>query len=467
MKRADIGIIGLGVMGKSLARNFASNGFSVVVYNIPLPGEEQVVTEFINSYGSETLAAANNLHDLVSQLKKPCTIVLMIKSGEPVDQVLGQLKNQLKKDDIIIDGGNSFFKDSIRRYLSLQKEGIEFVSMGVSGGEEGALKGPSLMPSGSDAAKINLLPILKKISAKADGKDCVSWIGNDGAGHFIKMVHNAIEYADMQVIAECYAIAKTHLLLDNQGIAEMFKDWNSAESASYLLEISTEILHYKEGTGFLLDNILDVAESKGTGLWALQEALQLGVPVPCLHAAINERSISGLKALRNSLNNQESQKIEAAKFSEEVLKSAMLFARLVALAEGFHLISIASKHYRWNMDLVELAQTWRGGCIIRSNLLPYIIEAYTKTGKITHLFESEIFRNLLQTHFNATAQLMAGTAQSNVSTPAINAALNYFKSLHTHYLPMNLIQAQRDYFGAHTYKRLDSGEQSFHTQWKK
>jgi 6-phosphogluconate dehydrogenase len=466
LKKSALGIIGLGVMGKSLARNFASKDIPVAVYNLPLKGEENVVNDFVKTYGATGISGAENLTELLKQLENPKIVLLMIKSGEPVDQLIQSLKKELRKGDMIIDAGNSFFKDSIRRYQELHEAGIEFVGLGVSGGEEGALLGPSLMPAGSAIAKERLMPLLQKISAKADGKDCISWSGKDGAGHFVKMVHNGIEYADMQIIAECYAIAKHELQMSNESIAIMFEKWNHTLAASYLLEISADILRHKENNKSIVDEILDVAESKGTGLWTLQEALNLQVPMPCLHAALNERIISGYKDLRVKLNN-ESKSVASGKLSEENLLGAMIFSRLAALAEGMHLISVASKHYEWNIDLAVLAQSWRGGCIIRSNLLLHVIEAFKEGAHIEQLFQSKTFASLLNRYMADTSQVISNLSQRNISIPLISAAFNYYKSMHTTYLPLNLIQAQRDYFGAHTYRRLDTEGQSFHTDWKK
>ncbi len=467
LKNSAIGIIGLGTMGKSLARNFAGKGIPIAVYNLPLKGEENAVSNFLEAFGSEEIYGAKSLAELLSVLQSPRIILLMIKSGEPVDELIQQLMPIMSKGDIIIDAGNSYFKDSIRRYSKLRESGIEFVGMGVSGGEEGALLGPSLMPAGSVQANDRLMPLLKKISAKADGKDCVNWIGNDGAGHFVKMVHNGIEYADMQIIAECYALARHQLQMSNESIADMFVSWNSTLAASYLLEITIDILRHKENSKSLLDEILDVAESKGTGLWTLQEALELSVPVPCLHAAINERMISGYKQLRSIIGKNIGHVKNTNRLSTETFLGAMIFSRLVALAESIHLTETASKHYQWNINLPALAQLWRGGCIIRSELLLKVIDAYSEGKAIKHLFQSVNVSALLNQYKSAAESIVIKASEANISCPAISASLNYYKSMHTSYLPLNLTQAQRDYFGAHTYRRLDSGNQSFHTAWKK
>ncbi|HMP99610.1 MAG TPA: NAD(P)-binding domain-containing protein, partial [Cyclobacteriaceae bacterium] len=337
----------------------------------------------------------------------------------------------------------------------------------VSGGEEGALLGPSLMPAGSETAKNILMPLLSKIAAKADGQDCVTWVGKNAEGHFVKMLHNGIEYADMQIIAECYAIAKTCLAMNNDTIANMFDEWNKTEAASYLLEISSAILRFMENDEYLIDKILDVAESKGTALWTLQEALELGVPTPSLHAAISQRMLSAQKNIRTTLSVKQSKQKLAAPFSDtDALLSSMIFTRLVAMAEGMHLLEAASKKYDWQIDLPSLLQSWRGGCIIRSELLLKAIEACKSKKSSEHLFQTEIFETMLSKYRSDAAQVISQAHQNGITVPALSAAINYYDAMHTSYLPLNLVQAQRDYFGAHTYRKLDAGQEAFHTNWK-
>lgn len=464
---ADIGIIGLGVMGKSLARNFASKSFKVAVYNAPLPGEENVVQDFVVKFSDLDFISSNSLLDFVKKIKPSRVILLMVKSGDPVDQLIDQLLPHLKKEDMIIDAGNSYFKDTIRRFQFLEKQGIEFVGMGVSGGEEGALKGPAIMPAGSDSSKNKLLPMLKKIAAVADQQPCVNWIGSDGAGHFVKMIHNGIEYADMQLLTEAYAIAKHSLQIENNEIADHFSPWKKSAHNSYLLDITIDILRFKKDGHYLLENILDVAGHKGTGLWTVREALELGVPAPTITAAMNERILSGKKDLREELASKNDNLINDYEVSKILshLEDAILFARLIALAEGFYLIQQACKKYDWKMNMAQVAQLWRGGCIIRSDMLKIIITAFEEQPNAEHLFAIPSFSNILKQKRKSASILLSETAKSKVSTPALSAAMNYHKSLNTNYLPINLIQAQRDYFGAHTYRTLEERNTSFHTKW--
>jgi len=466
LKNFDIGIIGLGVMGKSLARNFATKGFKVAIYNAPLIGEENVAENFINEFSALSFESAATLTQFTEKLKKPRVVLLMIKAGDPVEQCIQELEIILEEGDIIIDAGNSYFKDSIRRYHYLAQKGIHFVGMGVSGGEAGALSGPSLMPGGNHEAAEILIPMLKKISAKADGTDCVAWIASDGAGHFVKTIHNGIEYADMQIIAESYNMAKNILQLSNEAIADLILNWNSTMAESYLLEISADILKHRVNKKEIIDEILDVAESKGTGLWTLQEAFSLGVPVPTIHAAITERIISGHKNLRVMLSKKiKLHKVELAELSSENILGAMIFSRLVALAEGLQVIKKASTTYAWDIDIPTLVQLWRGGCIIRSALLLEIILAYKNSEHIAHLFQSDSISALLNKYVIDARLVVEAGLKNKIATPAISAALQYYTSMHSEKLPLNLVQAQRDYFGAHKYQKLDSGDTYFHTDW--
>lgn len=462
----DMAVIGLGVMGKSLARNFASRGIRVIAYNLPLPGEEAVTTQFIHDHGSAYLHGAASLPEMMNRLARPRKILLMVKSGAPVDEVIENLQSNLEEGDIIIDAGNSYFHDTRRRYETLQKQGLEFVGMGVSGGEEGALLGPSMMPAGSDSAKKLLLPLFQKTAAFADNNSCVTWIGNDGSGHFVKMVHNGIEYAEMQIIAEMYHIAKNHLQPKEGDLHQLFQTWNQGESASYLLEITVSILQKKEGNELLLEKILDVAGSKGTGLWTVREALELEVAIPTISAALQERMISKEKSLRVALSDQVSNQPKPIKIDRESLKSLMVFARMVALAEGFFLMQKAASHFQWQLQLADLAQIWRGGCIIRSELLMDIRKAYEIQPDLLHLFASPSFGTLLQDHYLKAQAAYQQLLEMGTSIPAISAAMQYYRSMHTRYLPTNLIQAQRDYFGAHTYQKLEGGQTFFHTKWE-
>ncbi|MFT6358061.1 MAG: 6-phosphogluconate dehydrogenase, partial [Saprospiraceae bacterium] len=463
----DLGLIGLGVMGKSLARNFASKGLRVAVYNLPFSGEETVVEDFTNQFTDLNFLPSISIQHLVSQLKTPRIILLMVKSGAPVDELVEKLSPHLDKNDLIIDAGNSYFKDSIRRFNHCQNVGLEFVGMGVSGGEKGALEGPSIMPAGSDTAKKRLLPILQKIAAVADGKPCVNWVGQDGAGHFVKMIHNGIEYADMQILSEAYAIGKQCLTNSNDELADIFDGWNDSLHQGYLLEITVQILRKKQKSSSLLEQILDVAGHKGTGLWTTKEALDLGVPAPTITAAMNERILSSKKTLREELSSKYNSQITLKKdLSKDTFQDAILFARLVAVAEGFYLIRQAAKRYNWTFSMADLAQIWRGGCIIRSEMLKVVIEAYESQPDAEHLFEVPVFQKYVNALFSNAKELVGQMSETNIAIPAISAALNYYKSLHTNYLSINLIQAQRDFFGAHTYRRLDNREEAIHTDWE-
>jgi 6-phosphogluconate dehydrogenase len=463
----DLGLIGLGVMGKSLARNFASRGLRVGVYNVPFPGEETVVEDFTNQFSDLNFLSATSIENLVSQLKTPRIILLMVKSGDPVDELIEKLRPHLTNSDLIIDAGNSYFKDSIRRSEYCDQQGLEFVGMGVSGGEKGALEGPSIMPAGSDVAKKRLLPILQKIAAVADEKPCVNWVGQDGAGHFVKMIHNGIEYADMQILSEAYAVGKQFLTKNNPDLADIFAEWNDSLHQSYLLEITIQILRKKQDGNSLLEQILDVAGHKGTGLWTTKEALDLGVPAPTITSAMNERILSSKKVLREKLTDGKNEPMSTANSLDKVVfKNAILFARLIALAEGFYLIRQAAKKYNWTFKMADLAQIWRGGCIIRSEMLKVVIDAFDHQPDAEHLFAIPIFREKIEELLPNAKAIVGQISETDIAIPAISAALNYYKSLHTNYLAINLIQAQRDFFGAHTYRRLDNREEAVHTEWE-
>ena len=472
LEKAEIGIIGLGVMGKSLARNFASKNIRTAVYNLPFKGQETVVADFTKKFPESNFLAGNDLPDFIEKLKTPRCVLLMIKSGEPVDEMIEKLLPHLEKGDMIIDAGNSFFKDTILRFEYLEEKEIEFVGMGVSGGEEGALKGPSIMPAGTAFAERRLLPMLEKIAAQADGQPCVRWVGEDGAGHFIKMVHNGIEYADMQLLAEVYAIGKNVFKLSNPQIANELEQWKNTAHNSYLLDITIDILRYEENGESLLEQILDVAGHKGTGLWTVTEALTLGVPVPTIMAALNERILSGHRANCSSLNGEgifQSHHTETSSIGGQVtlgsIKEFILFARLIALAEGLDLIKSAAKKYNWEIDMAAVAQLWRGGCIIRSDMLKLVIEAFEKEPEAPHLLSTLTISDFIKNEIRNVSEIFGFITQSGVSIPALSAAMNYYKTLNASYLSINMIQAQRDYFGAHTYRRLDDKNNSFHTNW--
>jgi len=463
MQKSDIGLLGLGVMGKSLARNFASKGLKVSVYNIPFPGEENVVSDFANTFPDAGFYGAESLQDFIDSLDGPRVVFLMIKAGEAIDEMIVKLKPLLKSDDMIIDGGNSFFKDTRRRAIALEKEGLHFVGVGVSGGEEGALKGPAIMPAGTSTAKERILPMLQKIAAVADGIPCVNWLGTDGAGHFVKMIHNGIEYGDMQLIAEAYAICKNIAGLENEEIASLLESWKSGPHNSYLLDISINILRKREEDGSsLLEQILDVAGHKGTGKWTSIEALELGVASPSMTAAMHQRIISSYKSIRTASTDIDTQNINDVLLS---LEEGMLAARMINLMEGFHMMKVASDHYGWDLKFDEISQLWRGGCIIRSDMLPSFKKVFERNSAIEHLLLDDGFNVLLSSHVTALFKLVSKVTLTNEATPCMSATTNYYKSMKTNYLPINMIQAQRDYFGAHTYKRNDSPDTARHTEW--
>ncbi len=465
----QIGVLGLGVMGKSLAKNLANKGFKVAVYNLPLKGEEQVVANFAAQNPSTFFFPAKDILQFVESLDRPRKILLMVKSGEPVDLVIDLLQPHLEKGDILIDGGNSHFKDTIKREISLANQGLYYVGMGVSGGEKGALEGPSIMPAGKKEVKPLLLPILEKIAAKTEeGEACVDWIGEDGSGHFVKMVHNGIEYADMQIWAETYTILK-RLFGGNQAtMAEYLKEWEDTLHHSYLLEITLQILRYQEDGKDILPQILDVAGHKGTGLWTVKEALELGVPIPTIAAAMNSRITSAHRPLRLRLAKQWQKPIvhhfDPASILQ-LLSDAILAARLIALAEGFHLLSEASKSYNWNLSLPNIAKIWRGGCIIRSKMLLEIVTAFEAEENISHLFESASFVSLLASKIPALQKVLLLLSDLRLPFPAVTAALQSYYALHEGYSSVNLIQAQRDCFGAHGYKKVEEGDKICHSEW--
>ncbi len=465
-KKSTIGLLGLGVMGKSLARNLANNKISTLVYNLSFPGEEKVVDTFIDEHGNEFLTGAKSLETFIAGLDSPRQVLLMIKAGDPVDEMIEKLIPLLDKGDTIIDAGNSFYKDTRRRSQYLDNKGLHFVGMGVSGGEEGALKGPAIMPAGSEHSKKALLPELKKIAAVADGIPCVNWVGPDGAGHYVKMIHNGIEYADMQILTEAYAILKRGFNWDNEAIADEMSNWKATIHNSYLLDITINILSKKSGNEYILDTILDVAGHKGTGMWTTLESFEMGVPAPTIVSAMNQRILSSYKDLREELDFG----VKDCTINQDMLPNmckAMSFPRLIALIEGFHLLIKAGEKYAWNLNLQEIAQLWRGGCIIRSDMLLLIREGLKNNPRPEHLLQLPEIREELNEGLAELEKLISAIAHCHLAIPAISNALNYYKSMTTGYLPINLIQAQRDYFGAHTYRTLGDRNKAVHTIWKK
>ncbi len=464
MGKSKIGLLGLGVMGKSLARNIADKGNVTSVYNIPFPGEETVVRDFVSTFDDLPFYGAEDMEDFVQSIEPPRMIILMIKAGAPVDEMMDKLAPLLSENDMVVDAGNSFFKDTERRSKSYSEKGLHFVGMGVSGGEEGALKGPSIMPSGTAYAKSHLLPILQKMAAVAGGDPCVEWVGPGGAGHFVKMVHNGMEYADMQLISEVYDVCKTIFNLSNEEIANILEGF-SAIHKGYLLEISIDILRKQEGDEYVLDTILDVAGHKGTGKWTSKEALDLGIAVPTMTAAMNQRIISSYKSLRSSLGSSPKNHIPFTTEWAEILNKGFLMARMQGHIEGFHLIQDASNDYNWNINMREVASLWRGGCIIRSAMLPVFMEAFDTHPGIQHLYHAPNIMNILEDGYDSARKINALAAEHGRSTPCFSAAIQYYLSVRSEKLPINMIQAQRDYFGAHTYRTIEDPDTPKHTDW--
>ncbi len=489
--KADIGLIGLAVMGENLALNMESKGFTVAVYNRSAPGEEGVVDRFVNGRGKgKHFIGTHSIEQLVDSVKSPHIIMMMVKAGRPVDELISQLLPFLSPGDVIIDGGNSDFHDTERRVKELEGKGIYFVGTGISGGEEGALHGPSVMPGGSVEAWPLVKDILQGISAKLDdGSPCCEWIGAGGAGHFVKMVHNGIEYGDMQLISEAYSLLKNRKGLDNNAMAVVFDEWNGGELDSFLIEITANILRFRDEDGKpLLDKILDVAGQKGTGKWSAIAAMDENDPLTLITEAVYARLLSALYPERVKAASLYSGKlkVESGKLSDnaqlstsntqlstfnfqlsiEDVRQALYAAKLVSYAQGFSLLRRASEHYGWDLDYGTIARIWRKGCIIRSVFLQKITDAYRKNPGLENLLFDDFFHSKRQACLPAWRRIVAEGALSGVALPAMSSALSYFDGLRTLHSAANMIQAQRDYFGAHTYERTDRERgHFFHTNW--
>ena len=472
MNKADIGLIGLAVMGENLCLNFESKGFSVAVFN----RRSEIMERFIEGRGKgKNFIGCTTLKELVDSLKTPRKIMLMIKAGDPVDLMIDQLLPYLEAGDIIIDGGNSNFHDTTRRVKTVEKHGFLYVGAGVSGGEEGALKGPSIMPGGSFDAWDCIKEMFFAVAAQTEeGTPCCSWIGGDGSGHFVKTIHNGIEYGDMQLICEIYHIMREHLAMSALEMHEVFKEWNQSELESYLIEITRDILAFKDNDGTpLVDKILDVAGQKGTGKWTLTASLDQGVPLTLIGEAVWARLLSAMKDERvraskvlGGFISKFSGTNEERKTLIEDLKNALFAAKIISYAQGFMLIQSASKTYHWNIDCGEVALVWRGGCIIRSAFLTNIKEAFVTDPHLENLLLDPFFKEILEKTEKSLRRVCSVAILSGIPTPAISSALAYFDGYRCENLPSNLLQAQRDYFGAHTYQRIDKpcGE-FFHTNW--
>lgn len=464
----QIGVIGLAVMGKNLALNIESRGFSVSVYN----RSREKTDEFLNNEAKgKNVVGTYTIEEFVNSLEKPRKIMLMVKAGGPTDATIESLKPFLDKGDIIIDGGNTFFKDTQRRSEELKKEGFHFIGTGVSGGEEGALKGPSIMPGGPKEAHELVKPIFEAISAKVNDEPCTTYIGPDGAGHYVKMVHNGIEYGDMQLISEAYFLMKHVLKLDASEMHHVFADWNNGELDSYLIEITADIFTKidPETNKPLVDVILDTAGQKGTGKWTSQSALDLGVPLPVITESVFARFISAMKEERVKASKVLSGPTPATfqgnkeEFIEKVRK-ALYLSKIVSYAQGFAQMRAASNEYTWDLKYGDIAMIFRGGCIIRARFLQNIKDAYDRDPSLENLLLDPYFKDIADNYQAALRDVVVAAVQNGIPVPSFAAALAYYDSYRTETLPANLLQAQRDYFGAHTYQRVDK-EGTFHTNW--
>lgn len=469
MSDADIGLIGLAVMGENLVLNMASNGYNVVVYN----RTTSKVDEFLAGRAAgKTIIGAHSLEEMCSKLTRPRRVMIMVKAGAAVDKVIEGLLPNLDEGDILIDGGNSEFPDSIRRTDDLAARGILFIGTGVSGGEEGALKGPSIMPGGNPAAWSHVKPIFQSIAAKTDaGEPCCEWVGRGGAGHFVKMVHNGIEYGDMQMICETYQMMKDGLGMSNQQMHDVFSKWNEGVLDSYLIEITRDILGYVDEDGnSTVDVILDKAGQKGTGKWTAISALDVGQPLTLIGEAVFARCLSALKEERVSAARV--LKGPDSKFAGDPvglvndLEQALYASKIVSYAQGYQLMRAISDEKDWELNYGAIALMWRGGCIIRSAFLGNIRDAFEKDAGLTNLLLDPFFESAVKNAQSAWRRVVATAATLGVPMPAISAALAYFDGYRTERLPANLLQAQRDYFGAHTYERTDRPRgEYFHTNW--
>jgi 6-phosphogluconate dehydrogenase len=467
MKRQDIGLIGLAVMGQNLVLNMERNGFGVAVYN----RTGSSTTAFMKGPASgKDITATYTLKDLFASLKKPHVVIIMVKAGAPVDEVISQIEPYFEPGDLIIDGGNSHFQDTDRRSKEMEAKGIRYMGVGISGGEEGALWGPSIMPGGPREAYDVVEPILRSISAKVNNQPCVTYIGPRGSGHFVKMVHNAIEYGDMQLIAEAYDVLHRGLGLSEDGLREVFAHWNEGPLSSYLIEITANIFTCvdDETKKPLVEMILDQAEQKGTGRWTIQAALELGVPIPTINAAVEARILSTY-----NLERMEAAKVfsipvgpyqgDRHTFVNEV-GDALYVSKICSYAQGMALLRRASEEYHYNLDYSEIARIWRGGCIIRARFLDDVRVSLKENPNLSNLLIAAFFREEVLSRHRAWRHVVKTSVEWGIPIPGMSASLAYFDSYRSLRLPANLIQAQRDYFGAHTYRRVDR-EGIFHTKW--
>lgn len=469
MKKADIGLVGLAVMGENLVMNMESKGFTVAVYN----RTTEKVANFVEGRAKgRNIIGAYSLEELVDNLEKPRKIMMMVKAGQAVDSLIDQLLPYLEDGDILIDGGNSHFPDTIRRTAYVESKGLLYIGTGVSGGEEGALKGPSMMPGGSPAAWPYVRSIFQAICAKVeDGSPCCDWVGENGAGHFVKMVHNGIEYGDMQLICEAYQLMRDGLGLTSAEMHDVFSSWNETELDSYLIEITRDILGYQDEKGeTVVECILDTAGQKGTGKWTGIAALDEGVPLTLIGEAVFARCLSAMKDERVAASKMFPHSVPAftgdKKAFIESIRKALYASKIISYAQGYTLMRTAAKTYGWNLNYGGIALMWRGGCIIRSVFLGKIKEAYDKNPELENLLLDEYFAQSIKGLVPAWREVAAYAVSTGIPMPAFTAALSYFDGYTSENLPANLLQAQRDYFGAHTYERTDASRgQFFHTNW--
>lgn len=462
----DIAVIGMAVMGKNLALNIADHGFDVVIYNRTTEVMRTVLAENPHPH----LFGAETLQELVASLKSPRRIILMVKAGAPVDSFMKQLEPLLSAGDIVVDAGNSYYADTVRREAEYKAKGLRFVGMGVSGGEEGARRGPAIMPGGDPEAHALLKPILEAISAKAEGEACTTYIGTDGAGHYVKMVHNGIEYGDMQLIAEAYDVLKQVGNLSNRELAETFGKWNEGELNSYLIEITRDIFRTKDDLSDkdLIDVIKDTAGQKGTGIWTSKESLDLGADSSVITSAVYARFISADRPARLVA----SQKLPSGQLESELpaelvekIRLALYLSKVISYAQGFALLKSAAKTYRWQLDFKAIAKIFRGGCIIRAQFLNRIAEAYERNPELDNLLLEPYFTEVAGRAIKALREIVALASYRGIPIPVLSSALSYYDAFRSGSLSTNLIQAQRDYFGAHTYERLDVAGNYHYEHW--
>jgi 6-phosphogluconate dehydrogenase len=467
--KADIGLIGLAVMGENLVLNMERNGYTVAVYNRTVAK----VDKFLAGRGKDKkFIGAHSIEEFIASLERPRKVMMLVKAGKPVDDFIELLLPHLEEGDIIIDGGNSHFPDSIRRTKYVESKGFLFIGTGVSGGEEGALLGPSIMPGGSHAAWPHVKEVFQAISAKVeDGTPCCDWVGNDGAGHFVKMVHNGIEYGDMQLISEAYNLMKNLLGMNADEMHQVFKDWNEGELDSYLIEITRDILGYRDEEGDpLVEKILDTAGQKGTGKWTGIEALDLGIPLTLIGESVFARCLSAIKEERVEASKvlsgpHPSYAGDRALFINDI-KSALYASKIVSYAQGYTLMREAAKEYGWVLNYGGIALLWRGGCIIRSVFLSKIKDAFDKNPDLSNLLLDPFFKEKVEAAQEGWRKVVATALVNGIPVPAFTTALNYFDGYRSERLPANMLQAQRDYFGAHTYERVDKPRgEFFHTNW--